>query len=102
MSISSTRPVASPEAIQSQEGEVSLAKKNVSSSSVEETIPTTTEETQVNLSEAQAQLMQPGADDIDLEKVESLKQAIQAGELQIDVGKIADRLISLSQDLNEG
>ncbi|QTF10724.1 anti-sigma-28 factor FlgM [Brenneria izadpanahii] len=58
-------------------------------------------ETQVILSDAQAQLMRPGTQDINMEKVEDLKQAIQAGELQIDVGKIADKLISLSDDLTQ-
>ena len=56
--------------------------------------------TSVTLSDAQAKLMQPGSSDINLERVEALKLAIRNGELKIDVGKIADALISeVQQDL---
>lgn len=49
--------------------------------------------TQVKLSDAQARLMQPGSQDIDLERVETIKQAIRNGELKMDTGKIADALL---------
>lgn len=49
--------------------------------------------TQVKLSDAQARLMQPGGQDIDLERVETIKQAIRNGELKMDTGKIADALL---------
>ncbi|MCL2899814.1 flagellar biosynthesis anti-sigma factor FlgM [Brenneria tiliae] len=97
MSISGAKPVASPQAIQSKEADTFQAQKSKAAS----VSSGTEKETQVILSNAQAQLMQPGTQDIDLGKVENLKQAIQAGELQIDVGKIADKLISLSDDLTQ-
>ena len=53
---------------------------------------------QVKLSDAQARLMQPGTQDIDMNRVETLKQAIRDGSLQIDAGKIADALIKDTQD----
>ncbi|MCG8708887.1 anti-sigma-28 factor FlgM [Brenneria sp. 4F2] len=97
MSISGAKPVASPQAIQNKEADTFQTQKSkaVSVSSGTE------KQTQVILSDAQAQLMQPGTQDINMEKVENLKQAIQSGELQIDVGKIADKLISLSDDLTQ-
>ncbi len=49
--------------------------------------------TQVKLSEAQARLMQPGTQDIDMNRVDAIKQAIRNGELKMDAGKIADALL---------
>lgn len=57
------------------------------------TAETTVSGTQVKLSEAQARLMQPGTQDINLERVETIKQAIRNGELKMDTGKIADALL---------
>ncbi len=41
--------------------------------------------------------MKPGADDINVERVEALKAAIRNGELKMDTGKIADALIQEAQ-----
>ncbi|MNT49873.1 Negative regulator of flagellin synthesis [compost metagenome] len=49
--------------------------------------------TQVKLSDAQARLMQPGTQDIDMNRVDAIKQAIRNGELKMDAGKIADALL---------
>lgn len=57
----------------------------------------TTTSTSVKLSDAQAKLMQPGASDINMERVETLKTAIRNGELKMDTGKIADSLIREAQ-----
>lgn len=98
MSINGARPLSPQQSLQNQEAIDSMqAKKGKSSSAAS----AASDEVQVSLSGTQAQLMQPGTQDIDLEKVARLKQAIQAGELQIDVGKIADKLIGLSSDLSE-
>ncbi|MHA7846402.1 flagellar biosynthesis anti-sigma factor FlgM [Serratia sp. D1N4] len=63
--------------------------------------------TQVKLSDAQARLMQPGTQDIDMNRVEAIKQAIRSGELKMDAGKIADALLQEMQNdaqwmLNDG
>lgn len=58
---------------------------------------TTTTSTSVMLSDAQAKLMQPGSNDINMERVEALKTAIRNGELKMDTGKIADSLIREAQ-----
>ncbi|ACX87647.1 anti-sigma-28 factor FlgM [Pectobacterium parmentieri] len=58
--------------------------------------------TQVKLSDAQAKLMQPGTQDIDMARVETLKQAIRDGSLKIDAGKIADALLKETQDFLAG
>lgn len=54
--------------------------------------------TQVKLSDAQAKLMQPGTQDIDMARVETLKQAIRDGSLKIDTGRIADALLKETRD----
>lgn len=54
--------------------------------------------TQVRLSNAQAQLMQPGSQDIDMNRVEAIKQAIRSGDLTMDAGKIADALLQEMQN----
>ncbi len=48
---------------------------------------TATTSTSVMLSDAQAKLMQPGTNDINMERVEALKTAIRNGELKMDTGK---------------
>lgn len=53
--------------------------------------------TSVTISGAQAKLMQAGANDINMERVEQLKTAIRNGELKMDTGKIADALINEAQ-----
>lgn len=57
------------------------------------TAETTVSGTQVKPSHAQAHLMQPGTQDIDISRVAAIKQAIQRGELKMDTGKIADALL---------
>ena len=58
---------------------------------------TATTSTSVMLSDAEAKLMQPGTNDINMERVEALKTAIRNGELKMDTGKIADSLIREAQ-----
>ncbi|CDG86662.1 anti-sigma-28 factor FlgM [Xenorhabdus bovienii] len=49
-------------------------------------------DTQVKLSEAQKKLVQPSSQDINIQKVQQLKEAIAKGTLTMDSGKIADAL----------
>ncbi|SFQ97477.1 MULTISPECIES: flagellar biosynthesis anti-sigma factor FlgM [unclassified Enterobacter] len=57
----------------------------------------TANSTNVTISGAQAKLIQPGNSDINVERVEALKEAIRNGELKMDTGKIADALIQEAQ-----
>ncbi|MEQ1964833.1 flagellar biosynthesis anti-sigma factor FlgM [Xenorhabdus khoisanae] len=50
-------------------------------------------DTQVKLSEAQKKLVQPSSQDINIQKVQQLKEAIAKGTLTMDSGKIADALL---------
>ncbi|WP_294613675.1 flagellar biosynthesis anti-sigma factor FlgM [uncultured Gilliamella sp.] len=49
--------------------------------------------TNVSLSQGTMQLLQSTENDIDIEKIEQIKQAITNGKLVIDPHKIADELI---------
>ena len=49
--------------------------------------------TNVSLSQDTMQLLQSTENDIDIEKIEQIKQAITNGKLVIDLHKIADELI---------
>jgi len=60
-----------------------------------------TNSTSVTLSDAQSKLMQPGSNDINMERVEALKTAIRNGELKMDTSKIADALIQDAQSFLE-
>lgn len=51
--------------------------------------------TNVSLSEDTMQLLQSTENDIDIEKIEQIKQAISNGKLIINPHKIADELIEL-------
>ncbi|MBE5253017.1 flagellar biosynthesis anti-sigma factor FlgM [Mixta mediterraneensis] len=66
------------------------------------TTATTPGSAQVSLSSAQSQLMQPGSQDINVQRVEQLKTAIRNGELKMDTGKIADALIADTRAYLEG
>jgi len=52
---------------------------------------------QLKLSLAHAGLLQPGTQDIDMNRVDAIKQAIRNGELKMDAGKIADALLKDAQ-----
>ena len=58
--------------------------------------------TQVSLSGAQAVLSSNSAQDVNMQRVEQLKEAIRNGELKMDTGKIADALLRDTQDYLKG
>ncbi|HEY0209304.1 flagellar biosynthesis anti-sigma factor FlgM [Acerihabitans sp.] len=97
MSIESTRPIPPLSTLQgTDQGTVQSSKAKTAAPAV-----TSGEETQVNLSDAQARLRLAGSQDINVAKVASLKQAIRNGELKIDTGKIADALIAQTRTMLE-
>ncbi|PKH26304.1 anti-sigma-28 factor FlgM [Enterobacterales bacterium CwR94] len=97
MSIDRTQPLKPASTVQPREqSEPQTAKVRQTTSSAPEA------GTQVKLSDAQAQLMKPGAQDINAARVEQLKTAIRNGELKMDAGKIADALIQDTQDYLKG
>ena len=91
MSIDRTSPLKPVSTVQPRE----TSDAPVQKAQQEKTTATT--RTRVMLSDAQAKLMQPGTNDINMERVEALKTAIRNGELKMDTGKIADSLIREAQ-----
>lgn len=57
--------------------------------------------TQVALSATSAALQSPSAD-VNLERVEAVRNAIRSGQLSIDAGRIADGLIESTRSLLQG
>lgn len=97
MSIDRTQSLKSVSQVQQRESaDVAKAKRKQTEAQSEISA------TQVKLSDAQAKLMQPGTQDIDMNRVETLKQAIRDGSLKIDAGKIADALLKETQDFLAG
>jgi negative regulator of flagellin synthesis FlgM len=95
MSIDSTPPISPLSPIQGSEvGTVQTQKTKATG-----TGSTPAEETQVNLSDAQASLHQASSLDIDSAKVDSIKQSIRNGDLKVNTGKIADALIAQTQSM---
>ena len=92
MSIDRTSPLKPVSTVQPRE----TSDAPVQKAQKEKTTATTS--TSVMLSDAQAKLMQPGTNGINMERVEALKTAIRNGELKMDTGKIADALIQDTQD----
>lgn len=88
MSIDRTSPLKPVSPVQPREASETQAQK------VRQEKSATTNSTNVTISDAQAKLIQPGSNDINMERVEQLKTAIRNGELKMDTGKIADALIS--------
>lgn len=91
MSIDRTSPLKPVSTVQTRETSDTPVQKTR-----QEKTPAATSAS-VTLSDAQAKLMQPGASDINMERVEALKTAIRNGELKMDTGKIADSLIREAQ-----
>ncbi len=95
MSIDRTSPLKSVSTVQPREmNDTATAKTRTQKSAA-------TNSTSVTLSDAQAKLMQPGSNDINMERVEALKTAIRNGELKMDTSKIADALIQDAQSFLE-
>lgn len=87
MSIDRTSPLHPVSTVQHRETHDNPALQNRPGKSA------SAKSTSVQLSDAQAKLMQPSDGDINLARVESLKIAIRNGEVKMDTGKIADALL---------
>ncbi|WP_116186168.1 flagellar biosynthesis anti-sigma factor FlgM [Pectobacterium aquaticum] len=97
MSIDRTQSLKPVSQVQQREsGDIAKAKRTQAE------VQSEVSATQVKLSDAQAKLMQPGTHDIDMNRVEALKQAIRDGSLNMDAGKIADALLKETQDFLAG
>ena len=100
MSIDRTQPLKPASTVQSRDtSEPASTKVRQSSTTPPASTPAAA---QVSLSSAQSQLMQPGSQDINVQRVEQLKTAIRNGELKMDTGKIADALIADTKAYLEG
>lgn len=99
MSIERTQPLSPATKVQAREiSDIAQQSRKPSTQT-----KTAVSGTEVKLSDAQAKLMQPGSQDINVERVETLKQAIRSGQLTMDTGTIADALLkNVADDLKNG
>ncbi|MCC8367845.1 MULTISPECIES: flagellar biosynthesis anti-sigma factor FlgM [Xenorhabdus] len=88
MSIERTQPLLAIAALQQRN-----SNEGVHSTRRTVAVAEKSADTQVKLSEAQKKLVQPSSQDINIQKVQQLKEAIAKGTLTMDSGKIADALI---------
>lgn len=93
MSIENGRPVQSLALLQNIDGNTVQAQKNKTAASADNQENKST----VSLSDTLDQLQKQDGQDIDVAKVERIKDAIRDGSLTMDSGKIADALISQAQ-----
>ncbi|KMW75009.1 MULTISPECIES: flagellar biosynthesis anti-sigma factor FlgM [Photorhabdus] len=89
MSIERTHPLLAIAAVQQRPTNESSAQGTRKTSGV--TLQSS--DAQVKLSEAQTKLVQPSSQDINIQKVQKLKEAIAQGTLKMNSGKIADALL---------
>lgn len=95
MSIESSRPVQSLAPLQNIDDNTVQAQKSKTTASADNQENKST----VSLSDTLDQLQKQDAQDIDVAKVERIKDAIRDGSLTMDSGKIADALISQAQSM---
>ncbi|WP_343551883.1 flagellar biosynthesis anti-sigma factor FlgM [Pantoea sp.] len=100
MSIDRTQPLIPVSTVQTRDTNDNSGKVRQSAAPAAST--TSESGAAVKLSAAQAQLMQPGSQDINTARVEQLKTAIRNGDLKMDTGKIADALIADTKAYLEG
>lgn len=95
MSIESSRPVQSLAPLQNIDGNTVQAQKNKTAASAGNQDNQST----VSLSDTLDHLQKQDSQDIDVAKVERIKDAIRDGSLTMDSGKIADALINQAQSM---
>ncbi|MEA9392609.1 flagellar biosynthesis anti-sigma factor FlgM [Acerihabitans sp. TG2] len=95
MSIDSTRPILPLSPLKGSDAGTVQPQKSKTTASTE----ASGQQTQVNLSDAQARLREPSDKDINTDKVNNLKDAIRRGDLQVNTGKIADAVIANAQSM---
>lgn len=61
--------------------------------------PASSAQVEISATSKQLLALQSGDNDIDMERVTSLRNAIAAGELRIDTSRIADGLIASAREL---
>lgn len=91
----------SPSSLKTPLAETSAAERSTASNRARQAYNNSSSTNEVDFSAAARQLnsLQDSSADVDMKKVEALREAIAAGELKIDTSRIADSLIASVRDL---
>ncbi|MFD4121402.1 flagellar biosynthesis anti-sigma factor FlgM [Alcaligenes faecalis] len=91
----------SPSPLKTPLAETSAAERSTASHRARQAYNNNSSTNEVDFSAAARQLnsLQDSSADVDMKKVEALREAIAAGELKIDTSRIADSLIASVRDL---
>ncbi|MFT9637119.1 flagellar biosynthesis anti-sigma factor FlgM [Alcaligenes phenolicus] len=91
----------SPSPLKTPLAETSAAERSTASPRARHAYNNSSSTNEVDFSAAARQLnsLQYSSADVDMKKVEALREAIAAGELKIDTSRIADSLIASVRDL---
>jgi negative regulator of flagellin synthesis FlgM len=90
----------SPSSLKTPLAETSAAERSTAPSRARQAYnSTSTNEVDFSAAARQLNSLQDSSADVDMKKVEALRQAIAAGELKIDTSRIADSLIASVRDL---
>ncbi|AYN20356.1 flagellar biosynthesis anti-sigma factor FlgM [Alcaligenes aquatilis] len=90
----------SPSSLKTPLAETSAAERSTSSSRAHQAYNSgSTNEVDFSAAARQLNSLQDSSADVDMQKVQALREAIAAGELKIDTSRIADSLIASVRDL---
>ncbi|MGO3130610.1 MAG: flagellar biosynthesis anti-sigma factor FlgM [Alcaligenes sp.] len=91
----------SPSPLKTPLVETSATERSATAHRAHHAYSTSSSTSEVDFSAAARQLnsLQDSSADVDMKKVEALREAIAAGELKIDTSRIADSLIASVRDL---
>ncbi len=90
----------SPSSLKTPLAETSAAERSTAPSRARQAYnSTSTNEVDFSAAARQLNSLQDSSADVNMKKVEALRQAIAAGELKIDTSRIADSLIASVRDL---
>ncbi|WP_426345632.1 flagellar biosynthesis anti-sigma factor FlgM [Alcaligenes sp. HNGD-HTN06] len=90
----------SPSSLKTPLAETSAAERSTAPSRARQAYnSTSTNEVDFSAAARQLNSLQDSSADVDMKKVQALRQAIAAGELKIDTSRIADSLIASVRDL---
>ena len=90
----------SPSSLKTPLAETSATRRSTAPSRARQAYnSTSTNEVEFSAAARQRNSLQDSSADVNMKKVEALRQAIAAGELKIDTSRIADSLIASVRDL---
>ncbi|MDV2116602.1 flagellar biosynthesis anti-sigma factor FlgM [Alcaligenes faecalis] len=89
----------SPSPLKTPLAETAATERSTASNRAQHAYSSSTNEVDFSAAARQLNSLQDSSADVDMQKVQALREAIAAGELKIDTSRIADSLIASVRDL---